>query len=138
LRDEIGMAWPRLSLSVAVPRTVAALAQVIGLCLGGGQLGLGITAAILALVALTVLKWWEYRLRREQHASLAIDLSAEGPSEQDIRRRLTTAGLTIMAAHVILASGGKSRRLVFELGEFRRATDTNAPPPVTGLAGEVV
>ncbi len=109
---------------------------VIGLCLGGGQLGLGIAATILALVALTALKWAEHRLRREQHATLAIDLSAEGPGEQDIRHRLTTAGLTIMAAHVILASNGKSRRLVFELGDFRRAMDTNVPPPVTALAGE--
>jgi putative Mg2+ transporter-C (MgtC) family protein len=112
------------------------LVTVIGLCLGGGQLGLSVAATILGLVVLRVLKWWEHRLRREQHATLAIDLSAEGPSEQEIRRRLTMAGLTIMAAQVILTSGGKSRRLVFDVGEFRRATDTNAPSPMAALAGE--
>jgi len=97
---------------------------------------LGIAATFLGLVALTVLKWCEYRLRREQHATLAIDLSEQGPSEQDIRRRLTTAGLTIMTAHVILASGGKSRRLIFDIGDFRQAADTDAPSPVSALASE--
>jgi putative Mg2+ transporter-C (MgtC) family protein len=112
------------------------LVTVIGLCLGGGQLALGIAATILGLVALTALKWCESRLRREQYATVAIDLSTEGPSEQDIRRRLTTAGLTIMAAHVIPASGGKSRRLIFDVGEFRLSANTDAPAPLTALAGE--
>jgi hypothetical protein len=41
-----------------------------------------------------------------------------------------------MAAHVILGSGGKSRRLIFDIGEFRQAADTDAPSSVTALAGE--
>jgi putative Mg2+ transporter-C (MgtC) family protein len=112
------------------------LVTVIGLCFGGGQLVLGTAATILGLVALTLLKWCEYQLRREQHATLSIDLSTEGPSEQDIRRRLTEAGLTIKAARIIMASGGRSRRLVFDVGEFRQAENTHAPPPVTELVGE--
>lgn len=46
--------------------------------------------------------------------------------EQDIRRRLTT-GLTIMAAHVILASGGRWRRFVFEGREFRQGDGHQRP-----------
>ena len=44
------------------------LVTVIGLCLGGGQLGLGITATALALFILGVLKWLEVNLSQVRHA----------------------------------------------------------------------
>ncbi len=112
------------------------LVTVIGLCLGGGQLGLGIAATVLGLLALTVLKWAENLLRREQFAILTIDLAPDGPGEQAVRRRLTSAGLTITAAHITLQHGGGPRRLVFDICDVRRASDTEAPPSVAALAGE--
>jgi putative Mg2+ transporter-C (MgtC) family protein len=44
---------------------------VIGLCLGGGQLGLGISAALLAVFTLWILKWVDTRIPREHCAMLA-------------------------------------------------------------------
>jgi putative Mg2+ transporter-C (MgtC) family protein len=112
------------------------LVTVIGLCLGGGQLGLGIVATVIGLLALTVLKWAENLLRREQYATLTIDLAPDGPDERDVRRRLTSAGLTIASAHVTLQHGGRPRRLVFDVSEFRRASNSEAPPSVVTLASE--
>jgi len=45
---------------------------VIGLCFGGGQLGLGSAATGLALLTLSVLKWLEMRILREQRAALVV------------------------------------------------------------------
>jgi putative Mg2+ transporter-C (MgtC) family protein len=47
---------------------------VIGLCLGGGQIALGVAATALGLVALWGLERFELRLRREHRASLSLVL----------------------------------------------------------------
>jgi putative Mg2+ transporter-C (MgtC) family protein len=48
------------------------LTTVIGLCFGGGQLGLGAAATVLAIVTLLGLKWLDLRLPREHRARLVI------------------------------------------------------------------
>lgn len=45
---------------------------VIGLCLGGGQLDLGITATLLSVITLWVLRWIDIRIPREHRAMLVI------------------------------------------------------------------
>jgi putative Mg2+ transporter-C (MgtC) family protein len=45
---------------------------VIGLCLGGGQLGLGLGGAALAIFTLFVLDWLDRRLPRQHRARLVI------------------------------------------------------------------
>jgi putative Mg2+ transporter-C (MgtC) family protein len=112
------------------------LVTVIGLCLGGGQLGLGIATTAIGLLALTILKWGENLLRREQYAKLTIDLAPDGPGEHEVRQRLTSAGLKIGAAHVTMQHGGRPRRLIFDVCDFRHASDTEAPPSVVELADE--
>ena len=49
------------------------LATVIGLCLGAGQLGLGIVATALGIVALQGLRWVEGRLRQKIRAHPKIE-----------------------------------------------------------------
>src|SRR6202050_1914393 len=61
---------------------------VIGLCLGGGQLALGIAATILAVITLWALIWIEVRIPRDQRATLVIK-SAPGDSvDRDLSDRL--------------------------------------------------
>jgi len=48
------------------------LMTVIGLCLGGGQLLLGMTATVLAVVTLWVLKWVDVMIPREHRARLVL------------------------------------------------------------------
>jgi putative Mg2+ transporter-C (MgtC) family protein len=45
---------------------------VIGLCLGGGQLGLGCAATVLSVGTLWALKWVDVRIPREHRAVLAV------------------------------------------------------------------
>jgi putative Mg2+ transporter-C (MgtC) family protein len=112
------------------------LVTVIGLCLGGGQLGLGIAATVLGLLALTILKWVEDRLVQEHRAGFVLELAANGPSEEDIRRRLGEAEIKIATYKVSVMRERDLRRLTFELKQYRRVGDTAAPALVAALARE--
>jgi len=52
------------------------LATVIGLCFGGGQLGVGIIGTALGMLTLWAMQWIDIRIRREHHAVLIV---ATGP-----------------------------------------------------------
>jgi len=61
---------------------------VMGLCLGGGQLGLGMTLLGIGLVVLRIFKWIENEMRKELHAVLTLTIRPEGPSEEQLRSAL--------------------------------------------------
>jgi putative Mg2+ transporter-C (MgtC) family protein len=73
---------------------------VIGLCFGGGQLALGITALVLGLAILWLLKYAETRLKRDQRAELVIVSAADGPSDHEIRHVLTEAHCRILSSSI--------------------------------------
>ncbi|HUC68125.1 MAG TPA: MgtC/SapB family protein [Stellaceae bacterium] len=110
------------------------LATVIGLCLGGGQIALGLAATVLGLFALWVLKWVENRLRQESDARLSLTVDASGPGEAEIRRRLRDAGLSIFASRVDLSRNGMHRELVLEVRQLRLPRSTETPAPIAELA----
>jgi putative Mg2+ transporter-C (MgtC) family protein len=116
--------------SMIVGVTTAAtlwLVTVIGLCIGGGQIALGLAATILGLFALWVLRWIEDALRREQRGQLEIEVDATGPSEAEIRRKLLGADLSITGFQVGYAAASKHRKFVFEVHEIRRLSETETP-----------
>jgi putative Mg2+ transporter-C (MgtC) family protein len=90
-------------------------ATVIGLCLGGGQIGLGIVATAIGLAALWVLQWIEERLRRERRAELAIELNGGELDENAIRSKLESAGYRISGVQLSISESGERRRFVFGL-----------------------
>src|SRR3954468_18878423 len=67
------------------------LVTVIGLCRGGGQLGLGIAATALALVILWALKRLESRIDQVRNGRLSVVLGAGGPSDEALRSLLVGA-----------------------------------------------
>lgn len=72
------------------------LVTVIGLCLGGGQLGLGIATVILAIFVLWGLRRLEHRLRQDRHATLTVSTQAgSGPTEEELRNLLLSSGFFI-------------------------------------------
>lgn len=99
------------------------LATVIGLCLGGGQLALGVAATLLGLLTLWVLKWVEDGSRREWTARIAVEVDAEGPAETEIHGRLRDSGLAIWQSHCVVDIINGHRKFVFKVGEFRRRSD---------------
>lgn len=68
---------------------------VMGLCFGGGQLGLGSAALGLALFVLWVLKWAERRMPRTHNARLTLTLRTGAGGEQILRSSLENEGYRI-------------------------------------------
>ncbi len=109
---------------------------VIGLCLGGGEIALGIAATVLGLAALWLLQWFESRLRRERRATLSIEWEGAGLSEHAIRDRLEAAGLRIADTRLTLSASGARRELLFDILEFSLPNDSTVPPVCQTLASE--
>jgi putative Mg2+ transporter-C (MgtC) family protein len=107
---------------------------VIGLCLGGGQIGLGIAATAIGLAALWGLQWIEARLRRERRARLSVELEGDALSESAVRRMLEAAGLRIAGLELSLADAGAHRTMVFDLFEFSLPSENKVPPVCEALA----
>jgi putative Mg2+ transporter-C (MgtC) family protein len=108
------------------------LVTVIGLCLGGGQLALGITATVIGFVALWGLKWIEMDLPRECRARLCIEMNEGAPSGDEIRKLLEESGMSIVASGVTVA--GKSRELTFEVMQVRRFSHDRMPLALENLS----
>ncbi len=65
---------------------------VMGLCFGGGQIALGITSALLGLVILRGLRWFERRWLHDQSATLSLMIGPVGPADEEITSLLTEKG----------------------------------------------
>lgn len=91
-------------------------ATVIGLCFGGGQIGLGTAATAIGLAALWLLRRVEARLRQERTATLRVEYETGGVSENTIRRMLEAAGLRITGVRSSVS--GERREIAFDLLEY--------------------
>lgn len=85
---------------------------VMGLCFGGGQLGLGAASLGLALFVLWILKWVEQRLPQTQHGQLLLTVAASALGETELRASLIKEGFR-------LSSCAKSYSENARLREFR-------------------
>jgi putative Mg2+ transporter-C (MgtC) family protein len=68
------------------------LITVIGLCLGGGQLVLGVAATVLAVTILWALKWVDYLIPREHRARLIVADDTEMRALIELPRLIQRAG----------------------------------------------
>lgn len=66
--------------------------SVLGLLFGGGQLVLGSSATVLALIILWVLKHLENFIPREHSASLCLMLDDNAPPEEELRKLIRKSG----------------------------------------------
>jgi putative Mg2+ transporter-C (MgtC) family protein len=125
--------------SLVVGVTTAAtlwLGTVIGLCIGGGQIALGLAATVLGLFALWVLKWVEGTLRQESYARFSIQTDGTEPTDQELRRRIDDAGLSIVRCEIAVDRARDCRTLIFVLRETRLASDTKPPRLMAELSSE--
>jgi putative Mg2+ transporter-C (MgtC) family protein len=67
---------------------------VIGLCLGGGQIGLGTAATVLSVVTFWILKWFDRRIPREQRAMLVVEAGRDPASVADVVNLIAPLGYT--------------------------------------------
>jgi putative Mg2+ transporter-C (MgtC) family protein len=82
---------------------------MIGLCIGGGQWGVGLAATALTLFVLEGLRWLDRLVKPGRGATLQVSLAADGPSEQDLRTHLHDGGYTIVSSSVRLRRLGSQQ-----------------------------
>jgi putative Mg2+ transporter-C (MgtC) family protein len=105
------------------------IATVVGLCIGGGQIVLGVIATGLSLLALWVLHWVEDALWVESRAQLANKYASDGPDETTLMHKLQRAGLKVRRSKMCVDRENNNRVFEFEVSEKRRPRDV-APPAV--------
>ena len=112
------------------------IVTVIGLCLGGGQLALGMTTLATALIVLWALKRLESLIPEERHATLSVSVNAEGPADNDIPAMLLRAGFKIRSWDVISRRGDAVplRKVRCEVSWHGRRDDILSPPIVNQIA----
>jgi putative Mg2+ transporter-C (MgtC) family protein len=109
---------------------------VVGLCVGGGQIGLGMAATAIGLFALWTLDWIEGRLRAEHSASLSVAIEGGRLTEDNIRDRLASAGFRVTRTRATALRPGARREFVFDVRAFRRVEDAGTPAVCDALASE--
>lgn len=109
---------------------------VIGLCFGGGQIWLGVTGTTMALVVLSGLRVIELRIPQERTAMLTIRASADGPTSEQLCRRLGDADLHVTKLRETYVNGDSSTRTMrFHLRWRGFREDATIPPVIGEMAG---
>jgi len=103
---------------------------IIGLCFGGGQIGLGLVGAALGMLVLTGLKLIEGRMKSVHQAKLVIVTGLSGPDEDEIRGIFENAGFRISSFAVAATRGADTRELSCELQWRARPDETKVPESV--------
>jgi putative Mg2+ transporter-C (MgtC) family protein len=124
---------PDLVVGVTTAATMW-LMTVVGLCLGGGQIVIGMVATALALFTLWIVKSFEVRLRREFRAQFSIDVDGSGPAEPEVRRRIQASGLAILASRCTMQPATAHRSYFYEVQQIRSFHETQTPQLLTELS----
>jgi putative Mg2+ transporter-C (MgtC) family protein len=123
--------------SIVIGVTTAAtlwLVTVIGLCIGGGQIALGLAATAIGIFALWGLKWIEGRFSHERRACLTVQLARDDADDTELVRALEAANLSVFRRHLAVDAATGTRELTFDLRWMRRDTETAPPAVVERLA----
>ena len=88
---------------------------VIGLCFGGGQIGLGIAAFALGMLVISGLRWVDRSMKQEQHGTLYLTTERDDPKQEEIRATVQRAGYKINVASVAYVNQTHQRELEFRL-----------------------
>jgi putative Mg2+ transporter-C (MgtC) family protein len=90
-------------------------ATTMGLCFGGGQIGLGFAALALAIFVLWPLKWAERWVGHHRRGILSITTSSAASAEQMSFSRFAAAGFKIGECRLSLVDQGKSGTMRCEI-----------------------
>jgi putative Mg2+ transporter-C (MgtC) family protein len=106
---------------------------VIGLCFGGGQISLGMAAFVLGMIVLSGLRWFDYRMKQEQHGTLLLTTARDQPPEEEIQTTVRKAGYKISISSVAYGSQAEQRQLEFKLQWRGVPENADAPPFLRNL-----
>jgi putative Mg2+ transporter-C (MgtC) family protein len=105
------------------------MATVIGLCLGGGRLALGVVALALATFILWGLKWLELRVPQDRRGTLTLCATGDGPTEEEVRTHLLTAGYSVTSWSMTYKGSGDALRRTMRCDVQWRARPADSRPP---------
>lgn len=111
------------------------LVTVIGLCLGGGQLILGVTATVLAVITLWILRWVDRIIPREHRARLIVISDPSWNILEDLPRLLNTVKCHTRFQEQSLNQVSQKADYTFELF-WRRPEDRPLPQDLLALIGK--
>jgi putative Mg2+ transporter-C (MgtC) family protein len=107
---------------------------VIGLCIGGGQIALGLVGVILGIFSLAGLKPIEDRMRQDHRGKLLIVTGISGPEEDEIRGILETAGFRISSSAFAAANAADRQEFSCEVNWRARPYATKVPEAIRLLS----
>jgi putative Mg2+ transporter-C (MgtC) family protein len=114
-------------------------ATVVGLCLGGGQLALGMVALGLGMLILSGLRWFESGMKQDQYGTLIVTTTvtadAESLPEQEICDRALESGYHIASSSASYSKTVPQRTLEFQL-HWRARSHTGSTPEFVGRLSE--
>jgi putative Mg2+ transporter-C (MgtC) family protein len=110
---------------------------VIGLCFGGGQIGLGIAASALGMLVLSGLRWFDYSMKQEQHGTLRLTTERDDPQQDAIRSAVQKSGYKIIGvASVAYVNEARQRELEFRVQWRAVPRNVDVPPFLKELASD--
>jgi putative Mg2+ transporter-C (MgtC) family protein len=109
-------------------------ATVMGLCFGGGQLGLGLAALAFAVVILWCLKWVEHRIGIPRRASLMVAFDNRSAFEPQLAAMLAEAGYEVAGQSRCFTDGGDCCEIRYDLRWHDRGSDRATPDFTKDLA----
>ncbi len=107
---------------------------VMGLCFGGGQIGLGLVSLAIALLVLAMLKHYEKNARQKHWGLLRVSFDQEGPGQTAIEDLIREAESKPLACSVTLRPKEQVRDFEFIVGWEANPESTSVPGFVRSLA----
>lgn len=107
---------------------------VMGLCFGGGQLGLGLAMLAMGVSVLWVLKSVEERLPQDCHAILRLAIDGDAVGEDELRSLLHDAGMRVRSCTVHYDPKQERRALRCELRWRAPGGHSRTPEVIERLA----
>ena len=107
---------------------------VIGLCFGGGQIGIGVVGVALGILVLSGLKLIEDRMKHDHQAKLLIVTASSGPDEEEIRRILRNRGFGILSCAFAAAQDTENQELSCDVRWQAQPYESKVPESVRLLA----
>jgi putative Mg2+ transporter-C (MgtC) family protein len=100
---------------------------VMGLCLGGGQIGLGLASLVLGLATLLGLKKIERGLHQDRTATLHLSIATENFSDLVIREELRTEGFKITSCSMTSLPKDRKCEITYEIHWRGHPGDSTIP-----------
>jgi len=108
---------------------------VMGLCFGGGQLGLGVAGFALGFGVLTGLKKVEMQMARQHSGTLRVTVPSVGPKQDEIASLLIRGGVSLAQSSLAYDSAPTANRVYgWKVRWKAEYEDTNPPRAIQELA----